>query len=144
MSSSQDGGCCGGSGNNPNCCMNQMKDQTVMGVGRPSASGSLAVGQSRVSGSCYTLSTSLAVTLEEGTMRGHGAQMLKVPWYSLLLGSLARPPCSFFLERLPSSGNKLTWRKSQVNASEHLTLAILFPCRLLPQHLYSNQRISSP
>ncbi|KAM7325082.1 xanthine dehydrogenase/oxidase [Alexandromys fortis] len=25
----RDGGCCGGSGNNPNCCMNQMKDQTV-------------------------------------------------------------------------------------------------------------------
>lgn len=25
----KDGGCCGGSGNNPNCCMNQTKDQTV-------------------------------------------------------------------------------------------------------------------
>ncbi|ERE67785.1 xanthine dehydrogenase/oxidase-like protein [Cricetulus griseus] len=25
----RDGGCCGGSGNNPNCCMNQMKDQMV-------------------------------------------------------------------------------------------------------------------
>lgn len=54
-------------------------------------------GQSRVWGSCYALSTSLAVTLEEGTMRGRGAQMLKVPWHSLLLGFLARPPCSFFL-----------------------------------------------
>lgn len=76
--------------------MNQMKDQTVPG---PSASGSLAVegGQSQVWGSCYALSASLTVTLEE-TVRGHGAQMLKVPWYSLLLGSLARPPCSFFLE----------------------------------------------
>ncbi|XP_021073324.1 xanthine dehydrogenase/oxidase [Mus pahari] len=26
----KDGGCCGGSGNNPNCCMNQTKDQTVV------------------------------------------------------------------------------------------------------------------
>lgn len=43
VSLSQDGGCCGGSGNNPNCCMSQTKDQTVMGV---SASGSL-VGQSQ-------------------------------------------------------------------------------------------------
>lgn len=25
----KDGGCCGGSGNNPNCCLNQTKDQTV-------------------------------------------------------------------------------------------------------------------
>ncbi|XP_055483476.1 xanthine dehydrogenase/oxidase [Psammomys obesus] len=25
----KDGGCCGGSGNNPNCCMNKMKDQMV-------------------------------------------------------------------------------------------------------------------
>lgn len=25
----KDGGCCGGSGNNPNCCMNQTKDQTI-------------------------------------------------------------------------------------------------------------------
>lgn len=68
--------------------------------------------------------------------RCHGTHYFWVFWQGLLV------PSSWCW--LPSSGDKLTWKKGRVNASEHLTLAILFPCRLLPQHLYSHQRISSP
>uniref|UniRef100_A0A8C4LNK0 2Fe-2S ferredoxin-type domain-containing protein n=1 Tax=Equus asinus asinus TaxID=83772 RepID=A0A8C4LNK0_EQUAS len=42
----RDGGCCGGKGDNPNCCMNQKKDQTVSGSFSPWKPG----GQSQIKG----------------------------------------------------------------------------------------------